>query len=455
MRKLLFAACAALLLLPAGASAEQVTFGSGLAGTPDVTESHQADTLFFNHTAKNSTMAPVSGEILAIRVKGRIVPKGSGKVDNNMWHSQVLRPNLDGTYTVDSSSQHLYFPVGGSVNDVTTFVPSTQCIKQGQYVDFNNIGGWDGDMSDPRGTQYQIFKSDSTSEAYWYEHDNGTNIGTTFGPNQRTRSDTGQSYPGRPLAEELMMQIVVGTGFDSSNLCEGGLKGFEYSGVAIPKTTFTVYDNGIAGARVACTSGRGFCEGTAHLSVDGAEIGSAGFKVARGVTTNVDVPLTNEGARLVNTRALVDAAVTVDSHDDIGQQVTTNGVATLKSARPTTAGFTGTTVRAQNVTVKGGALSMKATCPLGTAGACAGTVSVSSQQRVPLRRGARGKVYKMASGSFTIEPGKTVRVPLTLTAGGKKVLKVVKQVVTIATVTTTEQGGQPVAKRSKLTFKRR
>jgi hypothetical protein len=457
MRLSICAAVAALLLIPAAAQADQITFGSSLAGTPDSTETHQADTLFVNHTAKNSTMAPASGEILAIRVKGRIVPKGAGKQDINLWHSQVLRPNADGTFTVDSSSQHLYFPVGGSADEVHTFVPSVQCIKQGQYVDFNNVGGWDGDMGDPRGTQYQIFKNDSASETYWYEHDQGTNIGATFALNRRVRSDTGQEFPGAPFPKELMMQIVVGTGFDSSNLCEGGLKGYEYSGVDVTKTTFTVYDDGVAGARVGCTSGRGFCEGTVRLEVDGAELGRADFKINRNVTTNIDVPLTNDGARVVNTRGLVDANVIVDSHDDIGQQKTTTGIATLKSARPTPGGFAGTTLRPQSAGAKSGVAQLKATCPRGTEGSCTGTIALVTQKRVfgSGFGGRRGSLPKVAAGKYSIPAGGTVRVPVRLSAKGKKLLTVAKSVVTVATVSSTDGAGRPVSKRVKVILKRR
>jgi hypothetical protein len=466
MRNSFLAALTALLLVPAAASADQVTFGSDLSGRPDVLhEKNKADTLFFNVSAKNSHKSPVSGQILAVRVKGAMLPRQN--VDESKWnvfHTQVLRPNAGGTYTVDSSSQTLNFPVGGSVDEVHTFVPSTQCIRQGEYVAFNHFGGWNGDPAQP-GARYQIFKRDSTSQLNWYERDQGTNNGTTFTPNQQLHTDgspitpgdpaNNGFAPGQPLGEEVMMQVVVGSGFDSTNLCEGGLQGYEYSGVAVTKTTFTVYDDGVAGARLGCTSGRDRCEGTARLSVDGVEIGSAPFNLERNVTTNLDIPLSSEGARLVSMRGAVDATVTVESRDGVGQQKTTTGVATLKSARPMTDGFTGLVVRAQSAAVKGNGFNITATCPLATLGACTGKVSVSSQKRVPLRRGSRGKFYKMASGKFTLQPGQKARVPLKLTSSGKKVLKKVKKVVTIATVTTSEQGSAPVSKRSKVTLKKK
>jgi hypothetical protein len=464
MRNSLLAALAALMLLPAAASADQVTFGSTLAERPDVVhDKNLADTLFFNVSAKNTHQSPVSGQILAVRVKGRIIPRAGGIDDGdklNLFHTQVLRPNADGTFTVDSSSQNLHFPVG-TVDDVHTFVPSTQCIRRGESVAFNHFGGWNGDPAQP-GTRYEIFRRDSTSTLYWYEQDAGTNNGATFTPNQH-RNTAGAPFSGntftwgQPLSEELMMQVVVGTGFDSSNLCEGGLQGYEYAGVDVQPTTFTVYDDGVAGARIACLSGRGFCEGTARLAVDGTEIGSAPFRINRNITTNLDIPLSGEGARLVAQRGQVDAAVIADSRDEIGSQKTTTGVATLKSARPMTSGFHGLVVRAQSAGVKRTArtFNMTATCPLGTLGACTGRVVVNTQKRVPLRRGSRGKVYRMATGKFTVEPGKKVRVALKLTSSGRKVLRKVKKVVTIATVTTSEQGSTPVSKRSKITLKAR
>src|SRR3954452_8294485 len=104
MRFSVFAAVAALLVLPAAASADKVTFGSSLAGTPDI-EHHdnKADTLFFNVSPQNSHRSPVSGQILAVRVKGAMNLRaidGAGKW--NVFHTQVLHPNAGGTYTVDS-----------------------------------------------------------------------------------------------------------------------------------------------------------------------------------------------------------------------------------------------------------------------------------------------------------------------------------------------------------------
>src|SRR3954451_21619257 len=170
MRNSFVAAVAALLLIPAAAPADTATFGSSLQGTPDILDSgHQADTLFFNVSPQNSHKSPAWGQILEVRVKGGMMTKGAGKQHLNLFHIQVLKDNANGTYTVDSSSQGLEFPVGGSVDEAHNSRPSTQCIKAGEYGDFNHIGGWDNDSLDPRGTQYKIWKTDGTSVMNWYE----------------------------------------------------------------------------------------------------------------------------------------------------------------------------------------------------------------------------------------------------------------------------------------------
>ncbi len=453
IRKFLLPAIAGLALLPAAASADRVTIGSDLSGTPDVLDdSHLADYLTFNVSPKNSHQAPVSGQILEVRIKGKIHPHTDPNRENmNLFHTQVLRPNADGTFTVDSSSQHMFFPVGGSENDVHSFVPSVQCIKQGQYVDFNHIGGWDG-KGIGIGTRYQIWKNDNTSVMNWYEHDNGTNIGATFRPNRQVNGATGQevmSNPqhGRPYSRELMMQVVVGNGFDASNLCEGGLQGFEYSGVEVIPQTFTVRDDGLGHARIACTSGRGFCEGTARLEYEGVVLGQAPFQINRSITTNIDIPLSSEGARIVNQRRQVDATVVADSADDIGQRKTTRGTSTLKAARPGR-GFPGTQLRKQSTKAKGSKFTIRATCPRASFEACTGKFLVRSQKRI-------GKRFVTFSNSkYVIPSGQTMRVPVKLTGKGKKALRRSRRAVAIVTATSRDARGGRAKERSKITLRR-
>ena len=54
-----------------------------------------------------------------------------------------------------------------------------------------------------------------------------------------------------------------------------------------------------------------------------------------------------------------------------------------------------------------------------------------------------------------LRAGTTVRIPVKLSAKGKKLLTGAKSVVTVATVSSTDGAGRPVSKRVKVTLKRR
>lgn len=457
-------AVAFLLLLPATAAAEVQTFGSSLSATPtrDQTESHQADTLFFNtQKGGNGHASPVSGQILEVRLKGTAIA-AKDKAPNTLFHTQVLEDNRNGTYTVESSSQDFYFPYDVPPETVTRYVPSVQCIDAGEVIDFNNIGGYDANPADPSATRYQngvpyqIFATRPNSQVFWYERDNGTNIGTTFTPNKRVFNDAS----GAPLREEvegprenkeLLMQVVVGTGFDASNLCAGGLKGSEYRGVGIAQPwTSKVYDDGVAKVRASCPSNtHGFCEGEIGLEAEGVELGnSATFKMRPNETINVTVPLANQGARIVNTRGRLAANIEAETHDDLGIALPSSGKATLVAARPAPDGFAGLVVKKQSLKAGGRTPTLRVTCPAGTAGACAGKISFVTQQRV------RGRLVKVASASILVAPGKIARIPLKVTSAGRRLLSRDRRADTIATIAARDEVGVQKTGRAKVTLKK-
>jgi hypothetical protein len=114
-------------------------------------------------------------------------------------------------------------------------------------------------------------------------------------------------------------------------------------------------------------------------------------------------------------------------------------------------------VRPQSAGAKQGVAQLKATCPRGTEGACSGTITLVTKARVYGRGfgGRRGSLPKVATGKYLITAGGTVRVPVKLSAKGKKLLTAAKSVVTVATVNSTDGAGRPVSKRVKVVLKRR
>jgi hypothetical protein len=466
-RLLSLAVGAALLALPASAQAEVYTFGPDIdsSGPATLSENHQADTLFFNQgVGGTGSGSPVAGEVTSVRIKGTIVPR-TNKVESDlqrMFHIQVLHPNPDGQYTVETSTQDLFFPIGVSPNTISTYsADAAQCVGVGDYVDFNNVGGWDGDMADPNGTTYKIFgAAPPGGPVNWYERDNGTNIGTTWFPNRRVDNGTGTTYPGAPKADrQLLMQVTVATGYDARPPC--GRKGLEYKGITMstPSPAPKVYDDGIARVRTLCPDNSyGGCNGTLRLEAEGQVLGQADVSLNTAETTNIQLKLTNEAANLLAMRGTLTATATGETHDGFGVALTTTAPVQLTAARPAPTGFAGTTARAQTVTVKKGskALTIKGTCPAGTIGACTGTLSAVSQKRISISRAdKRGKVWPMATGAHTIPAGQTARMPITLSKAGLKVLKAKKVVVAIATVTSVDGAGRSASKRVKLTFKYR
>lgn len=455
MKVLALLPLAALLALPSVAQAGTVTFGSDLTAPASIEDNHQADVLYFNAPGQvNSHASPVDGEVIAVRIKGTILPRRSGaetKQIDKLFHIQTLRPNGNNSYTVLTSSDSFYFPFNVSPDTISSYrAESPHCVSTGDIVDFNDIGGWQGDPGDSPGTRYQIFARSPGSNMPWYSKDQGTNIGTTF--------TTEPPYTGH----ELLMQVVVATGYDAATNCPGGRKGREYQGVTLstPDPAPKVYDDGVARVRVLCPENTyQTCDGTVKLAAEGKDLGSNTFKLNRSQSTNVQVRLSNEGAGLLAQRGTLTATAMANTHDDYGVAVTTTGPVKLTSARAATggdgSGFFGTTAKAQTLTYrKGKQLSLKATCPAGTTGACTGRISIKSQTRIKLRKSdKKGRVYSLASAKYAIEAGKTAPVAFKLTSSGLKALKAARKIAAIATISSQDGAGHTASKRVKVTFK--
>jgi hypothetical protein len=131
------------------------------------------------------------------------------------------------------------------------------------------------------------------------------------------------------------------------------------------------------------------------------------------------------------------AAVTVT--DSTGRSST--AVAAVRVIRPELPPFAGITIPKQTVRVsKSGIAGVKLRCPLGTVGACSGTVTLG-------RAGDR----KMGSASVAIARGATRKVNVKLTRRGRAALKKAKRL--NATVTVAGRDANGTAHRTKGTIK--
>lgn len=345
--------CAAV---PATSHAAFQTFGSDLTAPANVTQAHQADTAYWQTAVANPAMSPVSpagGQVVEVRIKGiaprSTVPTPAGAdplAGSPLFHFQVLEPVVaDGRQTVRAlrASAGFEIPTAGDPQQITVYRPENLCIDQGQYVAFNEIGGYDGIANRnpkdgpvgpyPDGTVFQIFSSAPGASTDWFEAhgkwvDPATS-GTPFVPRPGS-VDRG----GRLQGTELLMQMVVATGPDAFYMCPGGTNN-PYrppdpprapkapKPVPIQKSTFpagqrvNVKRNGQASLALFCQPGPKRCTGQVTIysklglkSVGRhrrarvtqlaklAAIGTARFDVGAKSTGGVRVRLTRKGHRL-------------------------------------------------------------------------------------------------------------------------------------------------------------
>jgi hypothetical protein len=215
-------AAAIVLTAAAPARAAKITYGSDLSADATIAYSTPNDSVFWNEAvaADRGSLVGVQGQVIEVRVKGRIVPSeqtlaGGGDPFNTI-HFQVLRPTDDGRYAIPSdggTSTDYHMPWTGSDNQITTFTTTRQydalCVKPGYRVDFATLGGFDYANGYNEGTPFKIFGRVPGSQFLQYSAagTEGVHNGTTIRP-QYTRQD-----------QELLMEFTVGTGVDARYSC--------------------------------------------------------------------------------------------------------------------------------------------------------------------------------------------------------------------------------------------
>src|SRR5205814_644070 len=101
-----------------------------------------ADTALWNP----AQVAPASGQVVSIRLEGCANPPSGAPSPLTEIHFQDLAPQAGGGARVDVTTQAFNIPVcgqgGANGSTVTTFVPTNFCVSQGDFVDFNDEGGF-------------------------------------------------------------------------------------------------------------------------------------------------------------------------------------------------------------------------------------------------------------------------------------------------------------------------
>jgi hypothetical protein len=298
-----------------------------------------ADTALWNiQLASGTPAAPGSGQIVSVSLEG--CAESNGPPPLTQIHFQDLVPQGGGAMKVNVTTQAFEIPVcgqgGASGSTVSTYQPTNFCVAQGDYVDFNDEGGFVSSSSGPppypSGVPYMVIGSVPGSTMDSFVRNGGVGNRSVFSPTDTTYHDGFASNPG----EELMLQATLATGPDATPLCPGGTKGtsslssygtggprphhHHFPLVTLPHQQDGMNAHGVVQVAVFCHAPSGFCHGTLWLysrgrGNHGALLGKAPFSVAAQRTGKIEVHLGSFAQHLIGRAhgaVRVDAALTGD-----------------------------------------------------------------------------------------------------------------------------------------------
>jgi hypothetical protein len=331
---LLFAAVA--LLAPTTSPASVTTFGSQLSVPASKDTANDlnytgsdvmlpgsifhvphdgADTALWNVQSPSGTpTAPASGQVTSVRLEGCAKQPAGAPRPLTQIHFQDLAPKGGGAVSVNVSTQAFDIPVcgenGASGSTVTTYAPTNFCVNQGDYVDFNDEGGFVANPSGPppypSGVPYMVIGALAGATMDSFIRNNGEGNGATFSPSDTSYHDGFASNAN----EELMLQATLATGADATPLCPGGTQGVRTgptsTGPALPALRISAQTDGVNHSRftsvaIYCRPAAG-CQGVATLSAVGADArvhrgragayGSTPFSIPGNKTSHVQIRVT-------------------------------------------------------------------------------------------------------------------------------------------------------------------
>jgi hypothetical protein len=145
-----------------------------------------ADSAVWNTSvAGGQAAAPATGQVDQVRLEGCAVRAAGGPAPLTQIHFQALAPQPGGGVTVALTSQAFMIATcgvnGASGSTVTTYEPINLCVAQGDYVGFNDEGGF----VEPfyrNGVPYQVLAPGSGSTLDSFIRGNGTSTARSSRP---------------------------------------------------------------------------------------------------------------------------------------------------------------------------------------------------------------------------------------------------------------------------------
>jgi hypothetical protein len=311
------------LSVPAGAGAAISTFGSPLSvpatlntaenlnyyGTytpvppnPEApngvfhTPHYGADSALWNVAlASGDPRAPATGQAVKVSLEGCAKAAPGGPRPLTQIHFQDLTPLADGGARVNISSQAFDIPIcgqGADASTVTTYEPINLCVAQGDYVAFNDEGGYVENVY-RAGVPYQVIGQVRGSTMDSFLRNNGVGNGAVMSAHDTSANDGFASN----VNEELMMRVMLGTGPDATHMCAGGTAGLppELPPIRVGRQTDGVNARRIVAIAIYCRVSPS-CIGVATLTLPGrrAAYGHTNFSLQANKTSHMPIRVSRE-----------------------------------------------------------------------------------------------------------------------------------------------------------------
>lgn len=289
------------------------------------TDHYGADTALWNVAqGAGSPVAPAAGQAVKVRLEGCAEAAPGGPAPLTQIHFQDLSPLPGGGARVNLTSQPFEVPVcgqnGASGSTVSTYEPINLCVSPGDYVAFNDEGGFVAGAY-PSGVPFEVLGSVKRSSVDSFIKNDGTGNGAAL-----------SGLETAPLGgfaasqnEELMLQATLGTGPDATPAC-GGKKGVPppLAPIRVSPQTDGVNHSGIVAVAVFCRVSPE-CKGTATLSTHaGREVfGQQSFSLLPERTVHLPIHISSRLVSLIRSRHGVPTTLTMAlGGAKISQQIT-------------------------------------------------------------------------------------------------------------------------------------
>lgn len=262
-----------------------------------------ADTALWNvGVAGGDAPAPANGQALKVSLEGCAREAAGGPAPLTEIHFQDLSPQPGGGALVKKTSQPFQIPVCGqngvSGSTVTTYEPIKLCVSAGDYVGFNDDGGYVENIY-RSGVPYEVLGGARGSTVNSFIKNDGTGDGALLSSSETSAMDGFASTRG----EELMLQVTLGTGPDALHSCAGGTRGLLPPIRVSPQTDGVNHQRMVAVA-VFCRV-TPVCNGVLALKAPGTGLsyGRVVFTVPGDTTAHVPIRVSSQMIALIRSHS--------------------------------------------------------------------------------------------------------------------------------------------------------